>query len=59
MFRKFEKNEVLLKVGQMPQKVLLVVQGQVTVYSHHPLNGDNLNRAKNAVAVRVYPERRI
>lgn len=55
VFRKFEKNEVLLKVGQMPQNVLLIVQGQVTIYSHHPLNGDNLNRPRNAVVVRVFP----
>lgn len=43
----------------MPDKVFLVIQGQITVYSHHPQNGIEIERDKNAVVHKIYPGSRV
>jgi hypothetical protein len=43
----------------MPDKVLIVLQGQIQIFSHHNKDGGELFRDENAFTVRVEPGSRI
>ena len=58
-FRKFDKNDVMLKANEVPDNLLIVVQGNLTLYSHTLEPKENNAPVNPALIMKVYPGSRV